>query len=268
MTAPPVPVASTARGWSLANTIDAIGTGRFAPELAVHLREVAKSDHCAIFRLQDDTMHLVDRADVYARDYDGLAPFERYVNEQHWRHDPSFNAARTRGAKCPVLVRVDPHEIADTTLREDIYLSHNVCDRIVLSGQRGGSLFGLSVIRTDEMGDFSDADIQRLMDEAEILIALISRHADLLEASACGPASLISLPLIENRLGSLFDCLSQRERQVCARILYGMSAEGIGLDLEIVPETVITYKKRAFQRLGIATRHELLLLYLGDRHDA
>ena len=47
-----------------------------------------------------------------------------------------------------------------------------------------------------------------------------------------------------------------------------MSAEGIGLDLEIVPETVITYKKRAFQRLGIATRHELLLLYLGDRHDA
>lgn len=213
-------------------------------------------------------MQLVDRADVYARDYGDHAPFEQYVKEQHWRHDPTFSAARTGGAKCPVLVRIDPHEIADATLREDIYLRHNVCDRIVLFGRRGGSLFGLSVIRTDEMGDFSDADIQRLMDEAEVLIALISRHADLLEASARGSASLVSLPLIESRLGCLFDCLSQRERQVCARILYGMSAEGIGLDLEIVPDTVITYKKRAFQRLGIATRYELLLLYLDDRQDA
>ena len=34
------------------------------------------------------------------------------------------------------------------------------------------------------------------------------------------------------------------------------------LDLEVGEETVATYRKRAYQRLGIGSRHELFQLYL------
>ena len=47
-----------------------------------------------------------------------------------------------------------------------------------------------------------------------------------------------------------------------ARILYGLSAAGIAVDLGIGIESVTTYRKRAYRRLGIATQRELLVWYL------
>ena len=55
---------------------------------------------------------------------------------------------------------------------------------------------------------------------------------------------------------------SQREFEVCVRILYGMSTCGIALDLGVGEETVMTYKKRAYARLGLASQRELLLWYI------
>ena len=47
------------------------------------------------------------------------------------------------------------------------------------------------------------------------------------------------------RLSKIDPSLTQRERQVCARVLLGMSSESIGLDLEIKTQSVLTYQKRA-----------------------
>jgi DNA-binding CsgD family transcriptional regulator len=54
--------------------------------------------------------------------------------------------------------------------------------------------------------------------------------------------------------------LTGREIDVCARSLSGMTAEGIALELEIKESSVITYRKRAYGRLGISSRHELFRL--------
>lgn len=74
--------------------------------------------------------------------------------------------------------------------------------------------------------------------------------------------AVASVDRIERRLRAWPQPLSQGEVQVCARILHGMSNEGIALDLGIKPESVMTYRKRAYQRIGIATRHELFCWYL------
>ena len=59
------------------------------------------------------------------------------------------------------------------------------------------------------------------------------------------------------RLLSL-DCgLTARELDVGARSLAGMTAEGTALDLNIKASSVITYRKRAYGRLGISTLYEL-----------
>ncbi|WP_416365582.1 LuxR C-terminal-related transcriptional regulator [Paraburkholderia terrae] len=57
--------------------------------------------------------------------------------------------------------------------------------------------------------------------------------------------------------------LTAREVQVGARYLYGVSTSGIASDLGIGNETVVTYRKRLYERLSIGSRRELLLWYLG-----
>ena len=55
---------------------------------------------------------------------------------------------------------------------------------------------------------------------------------------------------------------SEREAAVCARIVAGYSAEGIGLDLGLSTHSVVTYRRPAFEKLGIATQKELFSLVL------
>ncbi|HLY87344.1 MAG TPA: LuxR C-terminal-related transcriptional regulator [Acetobacteraceae bacterium] len=67
----------------------------------------------------------------------------------------------------------------------------------------------------------------------------------------------LSLQLYRQRLLALDRGLTGREIDVCARSLSGMTAEGIGLELEIKKSSVVTYRKRAYERLGISSQHEL-----------
>jgi DNA-binding CsgD family transcriptional regulator len=52
--------------------------------------------------------------------------------------------------------------------------------------------------------------------------------------------------------------LTARECEVCARIVYGMSMKEIARDLNISAESGITYRKRAYLRLRVTSRSELL----------
>lgn len=51
--------------------------------------------------------------------------------------------------------------------------------------------------------------------------------------------------------------LSDREREVCIGILSGKKAERIAADMEVAPSTVVTYRKRAYEKLGISSRASL-----------
>ena len=73
-------------------------------------------------------------------------------------------------------------------------------------------------------------------------------------------ARLPSAQHVERRLHHLFPNLTGREREVCARATVGMSVEATALDLGIAKTSVMTYRKRSYQRLGITSVHELCAL--------
>lgn len=50
---------------------------------------------------------------------------------------------------------------------------------------------------------------------------------------------------------SAFDDLTEREQQVCFRILLGYSSEAIGLHLGITTNTALTYRRIAYAKLGV-----------------
>lgn len=60
-----------------------------------------------------------------------------------------------------------------------------------------------------------------------------------------------------------FTVLSERERQVCIGMLAGKKAEIIAAEIGIGPSSVVTYRQRAYQKLGISSRGQLFSICRG-----
>ena len=66
--------------------------------------------------------------------------------------------------------------------------------------------------------------------------------------------------LLEERFAARCPALTPRERQVCARAALGMSVEATALDLAIAKTSVVTFRQRAYRRLGVTSPFELCRL--------
>ena len=99
----------------------------------------------------------------------------------------------------------------------------------------------------------SDPDaVGRLDSLAQIAMTGLSRFAD---APPAGPALGAE---IERRLAAAHPILTPRERAVIARTLTGQTAREIGAELGVGAGTVMTYRQRAYQKLGCSRAAELL----------
>ena len=56
--------------------------------------------------------------------------------------------------------------------------------------------------------------------------------------------------------------LTGREKEVCVGILSGSSSEAISIDLGISLQSTFTYRKRAYEKLGICSQNELFGIVL------
>jgi DNA-binding CsgD family transcriptional regulator len=240
--------------------IEAIGGDAFGPKLLSFLHEACGADHCAIFELGGDSLRELESASL-----DGTQTAHQqaalYATKQYWRRDPIILEAQRRLTQPrPSILRVDIGSMTDTILREAIY--PNVSQRLVICGQRSKGAFGLSILRATGRGNFTDSQIDYLGSVSDLLVSVLSKHADVVAARGSLTRALTSLADIESCLLGATE-LTRREVEVCARILYGLSSIGIALDLGIGEESVKTYRKRAYQRLGIGSPREFLIWYLG-----
>src|SRR3546814_17596166 len=93
------------------------------------------------------------------------------------------------------------------------------------------------------------------------------KHVALTKTAAEPRAALTCLPTIEACLTAATPTLTRRAAQVCARVLFGMTSMGIALALGVSAESAMTYRNRAYSRLGIGPPRAHLFWYL-DRSEA
>ncbi|MBT2323092.1 helix-turn-helix transcriptional regulator [Variovorax paradoxus] len=244
---------------SLARLVEGMGNDRFGPALASYLHSLCGADHFAAFRLGQDELREVAACCVQpertARDR-----VESYVKQGLWKHDPAMTEAQrcVEGAAA-TIIHVDFSDHGYDDLRPRVY--PHVRDRILLCGRTAKGAFGLSVLRADSHSPFAHEAIEKLGQAAELLVAMLAKHADVCQSRPNVAQALTMLPEIESCIVATSP-LPRREAEVCARILYGLSSVGIALDLSVSEETVKTYRKRAYQRLVIGSERELLTWYL------
>lgn len=100
--------------------------------------------------------------------------------------------------------------------------------------------------------DGVEPDIAQLGALAQLAITGLSRMAT---RPTQGP---LLVEEVERRLADAHAILTPREREVCARTLVGNTAREIGLELGLGVGTVLTYRQRAYQKLGVSRASNLL----------
>jgi len=254
-------VAGARRDSDLAEMVMRIGEEDFQTSLLRFLHDRMGAEHCAILRFYDDQPIKVGVASL-----DGTNAAAQQMDlylANYWRHDPTLIAAQQRSYRSETeLMRLDVSTLPPSGLRDLVYRKRHISERLLLCGTFRGSNVLISILRSEPHGKFSDVEISRLNEVGEMLLTVVGKHADVVSRRHELVAAITSLPLIEDCMAHSPEGLPRREVEVCARILYGISSLGIGLDLGIGEETVKTYRKRAYQRLGIATQRELLVWYI------
>jgi DNA-binding CsgD family transcriptional regulator len=231
--------------------------------LASVLNNKATADQFGVFQFRGNIPRClaavcVDGTDVAKRQ----VPL--YLKRQYWRRDPFLSNAFSQSDALRVR-KIKTSATSDPDLRS-VYVETHIHERMTICGRRSTGVFWFSILRTDRHGMFSSAEVDWVTGCADFLLSTIAKHYEVAEKTWNDVEALTNLSEIKRRTAAAAERLPRRELDVCARILYGLSANGIALDLGLSEETVATYRKRAFHRLGIASRRELLLWYLGQRH--
>lgn len=161
-----------------------------------------------------------------------------------YRADRSFDAVQPGRQS---LLRMHADEVPNADHREAIYRRHHVVERLSVA-ERGpdGSLFAVNLYRHEHQGRFDDGEVAGLAAQAPLLLALVRRHVELTAPATPREQLLAQCP-----------ALTERELDVCERLLRGWTHDGIAADLGLSLATVKTYRARAFARLGLHFRSEL-----------
>ncbi len=252
-----LPNASGLADTGISRVVDSLGTPEFAHELMQCLHHASGAEHCVVYGLKPEGVRVVVADSLDGSDYASRRA-STYVDHGLWRSDSGFVSAYRGGASQRArLVRVEKMRLtADTS---------QITQKLFVFGIRHG-LYGISVLRNESQSHFSEAAVRRLNALGEFVVSCCDKHSDQSDRHAGAP--LASVKAIEEQVSRWAQALTPRELQVCSRILYGMTVEGISLDLRIKPESVVTYRKRAFLKCGIGTRHELMRRYLASGRQA
>lgn len=171
--------------------------------------------------------------------------------------DPVCDAYNAAPSLSDVAIqRIQPSDVAPEDFRRRFFDQAGIVERVSIIHRGAAAWRVMNVSRHRSSGVFSDRELEALVGLACLALPMLPLNRR--RAAARMPCTAE----VERRLGYLYPCLTQREQQVCARASVGMSVEATALDLGIAKTSVMTYRKRGYQRLCISSVHELCALVL------
>jgi DNA-binding CsgD family transcriptional regulator len=235
--------------------------------LAAAILDVARRHidvhRCTIFSFEAErSPRLISGA---SRD-DGWSVFRtaaRYTRE-FCQHDGIRQAMREQQLALPpaparqpptrlLLQRQRPGDIAHVEYREACYVSQHVAERVSVLARTGRDCWiATNLYRATSAPGFDDAEIAAFAGLAPLFAASAAQHY-----ATDTDGETVYRGAITADIGALCPALTVREREVLLRLLDGLTTERIAADLAIRPTTVVTYRTRAYEKIGVRSRREL-----------
>jgi len=204
-----------------------------------------------------ETVSRFDNHLVYSCCEPGLADLFPLYERSYLPLDPLQDAYRAASACSDLVVqRILPSDISSAGFRRRFFDEPGIIERMSIV-QRGPERWrGMNIARHASDGYFSDQELNALIDLACLVLPMLSVNRE----RADGVVRRLNVDQIEARFASRYANLTLRERQVCARAAMGMTVEATALDLAIAKTSVLTYRKRAYQRLHVSSPNQLYSL--------
>lgn len=249
---PSGPACSPAAG-DVTPAVLAIGRPDFPNILIDTLRRQAGVGHCMVFALtRAGAAHcLLDAGNIPIGGDLGAA----YAGQFHGS-DPNRDALFEGEGGAPIMLPSFAPRMYGARYRKIFFHDSGIVDKCASAIWTGDTCFYVNFYRIASQGRFGDEQRQRLEAIAPAIAASVARH---FQGSATPDQTLATLFATRAPLSAL----TPRERDVCRRILSGLSSEAISQALGISLHSTLTYRKRAYDRLGISSQSELFAIVLG-----
>ena len=237
--------------------ISALGEVEFAAELVAALNRQGPVDHVCLMRFVDRERPPVLESASW-RGGDRVGVVQQAYLAGLYRQDPNLDLPAGPGIAIRLLRSAALHGDAYRTTHREAGL----LERLSVVAAASGQLVALNLYRLESGGAFGAAELQAIDALAPLLAALALKHVAMMSMRLRSRDRGERIEALATRLHAVSSALTPRERAVLARVLAGMTSEGIALDLGIGLASVLTYRKRAYARLGVTSQAELFALCL------
>ncbi len=241
---------------SLAGLVAAIGSADFPQQFLKAMRAIAGVELCSVFRRDGDAAVTLLFAAGEADDPGFPMRASLDYARAYWRSDAEIARLAHSRSRKPVLVRKRAADIADPAYRAACYDRAGVRERLSVFWP-GHPAFVANGYRTAHSDSFSASDMARLECYAGILMAAVERH--------CGHDALVGSQLSEaavaQALMTLHCGLSTREAEISAAMILGETQDEIAHRKHLSHGSVVTYRRRAYGKLGVGNRRDLMRLH-------
>lgn len=233
----------------LAGCIDRLGNGEFYPRFFQMMKTLAPIDQYMVFEFSPNAdyatcrlAHNIERPDL------GLQLASLYL-EGAYLDDPMLQALKESvlsqpdSAPCRLLEK----RSLPPVYRRRFFNVPNFDTKFsfVVLDRQSQHLFYVNFYSKKEDG-FAKEQLNSLKQLSSLIGSLLLKHFRDERSRRGGIKSLLA------------SGLSEREAQICNMMLQGHTAKSIGINLSLSESTVITYKKRAFAKLKINRKSELV----------
>ena len=163
-----------------------------------------------------------------------------------------------------VLRATRVEDIEDKAYRQSLFIEPRLSAKAALVIRAPDHALYVNFYRGVDRPPFTPEELDAIRRSGDVLVAMIERHFALTNDEAAGDLNAVQR-LIAEAAQERGATLSTREASACAHIVLGYSIKGIGLILGVSSHSVVSYRRRAFAKLGIGTQKELFSLVLRKR---
>lgn len=170
----------------------------------------------------------------------------RAYSRRFHRSDPAAQAWRNAPAGSGFACRIPAASIELGEYRKLCFERPRFSEKICFGWRKAEAA---TIVTFYQRHGGADPDMAQLGALAQLAITGLTRLAQ---------APVPVLAQVRARLAEAYPGLTARESEVCARTLTGQTAREIGEDLALGVGTVLTYRQRAYQKLGMNKANDLL----------
>jgi DNA-binding CsgD family transcriptional regulator len=244
----------------LGRMIGALGRRGFFPEIGQVLSEAWAADYMHVWIYEE---HRPSILASMSADGSGFAEHlaDDYMARHLWLHDTELMAGSAVPGTQSIWSHVSPDGLRSGAMRR-FFSQAQLRDRMLLFGRQPYGVVGLSLVGRAR----GDAGVERReplrLAAVDLAFELLMKHVELCQRRKEERDVLNSPVMMETIIRQSAEKLPWRLVQLAARFLAGMNAPAIAVDLGVTPETILSYRKRLYERLGVTSHRELLLWFL------